>query len=138
MTNKRMNSSNRRCKDFHRQYLALCRSKNFQPLAEITGARSGGGGDGTRRSSRNEQQLQGVDFYGDRFKETDWQLIIDSLLEDGSLEFLAIRLRKVSNDGRPTVRRKTKREFENATFYSLQCSTTATTEPMGTWIVRLF
>ncbi|XP_055625954.1 protein Cep78 homolog [Toxorhynchites rutilus septentrionalis] len=98
MTNcKRVNTTNRRFKDFHRRYLALCRARNFPPLAELSGIRSGGGS-GVYRCASDQQLHKGVDLYGDRFKETDWQLIADALIEDGSLEFLAIRLRKVYND----------------------------------------
>ncbi|XP_055597801.1 protein Cep78 homolog [Uranotaenia lowii] len=80
--------SNARNKDFHRHYLALCRARNFQPLAELTSG-------GKRKSSKN---LLGIDFFGDRFKETDWQLISDALVQDTSLELVAIRLRKVICD----------------------------------------
>ncbi|XP_029724278.2 protein Cep78 homolog [Aedes albopictus] len=88
-------STNRRMKNFHRRYLTLCRAKNFQPLAELVG--NGGGGAGVRKLKGNHS-WQTVDFYGDRFKETDWQLIADALGEDSSLEELAIRLRKALND----------------------------------------
>ncbi|XP_058817972.1 protein Cep78 homolog [Topomyia yanbarensis] len=94
---KRENGVNRRCRDFHRRYLALCRAKNLQPLPQLTVTGSGGGT--TRgRMSKAEQQVPSLNFYGDRFKECDWLLIIDALLEDTSLEIVAIRLRKVLSD----------------------------------------
>lgn len=92
---KMASDPNRRSKDFYRRYLALCRTKNFQPLAELTGL--GRGGTHTRRD-QNRPVLPVLDFYGDRFKETDWQLIAASLVEDSSLEMVAIRLRKVLSD----------------------------------------
>nr|XP_029729811.1 protein Cep78 homolog [Aedes albopictus] len=88
-------TTNRRMKNFHRRYLMLCRAKNFQPLTELVG--NAGGGAGVRRTKVNHS-WQTVDFYGDRFKETDWQLIADALGEDSSLDRLAIRLRKTLND----------------------------------------
>ncbi|XP_058461676.1 protein Cep78 homolog isoform X2 [Malaya genurostris] len=89
---KRINGVNRRSKDFHRRYLALCRAKNFQPLSELAVTES------TVRRSNCEQHFPSLNVYGDRFKECDWLLIIDALLEDTSLEMVAIRLRKVPND----------------------------------------
>ncbi|XP_055536930.1 protein Cep78 homolog isoform X2 [Wyeomyia smithii] len=90
---KRLNGVNRRCKDFHRRYLALCRSKNFQPVAELIN-----GATANRKRRADPQLIPALNFYGDRFKECDWLLITDALLEDTSLEMLAIRLRKVLFD----------------------------------------
>lgn len=92
----RLNGNNRCMKNFHRRYLTLCRAKNYQPLSEIVGT---GGGGATARKVRADSCWKTVDFYGDRFKEIDWQLISDALREDSSLELLAIRLRKVLNEG---------------------------------------
>lgn len=94
---KRVNGVNRRCKDFHRRYLALCRSKNFQPLAELIS-----GTTADRRRKTEPLHIPALNFYGDRFKECDWLLMIDALTEDTSLEMLAIRLRKVLCDGKKT------------------------------------
>ncbi|XP_065082572.1 protein Cep78 homolog [Ochlerotatus camptorhynchus] len=91
----RLNGTNRCMKNFHRRYLTLCRAKNYQPLAELVG--NSGGGAGVCKS-KTDHGWQTVNFFGDRLKETDWQLITDALREDSSLELLAIRLRKVLND----------------------------------------
>uniref|UniRef100_A0A182K831 Centrosomal protein of 78 kDa n=1 Tax=Anopheles christyi TaxID=43041 RepID=A0A182K831_9DIPT len=74
-----------RGKDFHHRYLALCRSKNFHPLPEIV-----------KTKKKNQPFL---DVYGDRFKGYDWQLILDALREDNSLNYLALRLRKTYTEG---------------------------------------
>lgn len=92
----RLNGTNRCMKNFHRRYLTLCRAKNYQPLAELVGTAGGGAG---VRKSKADHCWQTVDFFGDRLKEIDWQLITDALREDSSLELLAIRLRKVQNEG---------------------------------------
>lgn len=52
--------------------------------------------DGTRKL------YPSIEFYGDRFKEADWQLVIGALAEDTTLQMVAIRLRKVF-DGRKSV-----------------------------------
>ncbi|CAO1355375.1 unnamed protein product [Diamesa tonsa] len=64
---------------FHAKYLAICKSKNLLPLPEV------------RVKQRNVHVL---DFHGDRIKPQDWLSICSSLHNDGSLQFLAIRLRK--------------------------------------------
>ncbi|XP_062555391.1 protein Cep78 homolog [Armigeres subalbatus] len=83
----------RRSRNFYRRYLTLCRAKNVAPLADLAG-NAGGGGSGVHKSKVNHS-CRTVDFFGDRFREVDWQLIIDALGEDSSLEVLGIRLRKV-------------------------------------------
>uniref|UniRef100_A0A182QHJ3 Centrosomal protein of 78 kDa n=1 Tax=Anopheles farauti TaxID=69004 RepID=A0A182QHJ3_9DIPT len=75
MTEKR---TGQRMKDFHHRYLALCRSKNFQPQPEIV----------------KQKDRATLDVYGDRFKAHDWQLIMHALREDNSLRYLALRMRK--------------------------------------------
>uniref|UniRef100_A0A182SZA3 Centrosomal protein of 78 kDa n=1 Tax=Anopheles maculatus TaxID=74869 RepID=A0A182SZA3_9DIPT len=74
-----------RNKNFHHRYLALCRSKNFQPLPEIV--------------KPKQKDHVFVDVYGDRFKAYDWQLIVDALREDNSINHLALRLRKTYTEG---------------------------------------
>ncbi|XP_053691838.1 protein Cep78 homolog [Sabethes cyaneus] len=87
---------NWRSKGFHRRYLALCRAKNFPPLVELTG--SGATAAGRKCKTGPQQRVPALNFYGDRFKECDWLLMIDALLEDTSLEMLAVRLRKYPHD----------------------------------------
>uniref|UniRef100_A0A182LVV6 Protein Cep78 homolog n=1 Tax=Anopheles culicifacies TaxID=139723 RepID=A0A182LVV6_9DIPT len=74
-----------RSKSFHHRYLALCRSKNFQPLPDIV------------RPKQKDQVF--LDVYGDRFKAHDWQLIAEALREDNSINHLALRLRKTYTEG---------------------------------------
>ncbi|CAO1314420.1 unnamed protein product [Diamesa serratosioi] len=64
---------------FHAKYLAVCKSKNLLPLPEV------------KVKQRNVHVL---DFHCDRIKPQDWLSICNSLHNDGSLKFLAIRLRK--------------------------------------------
>ncbi|XP_049276838.1 protein Cep78 homolog [Anopheles funestus] len=81
--NERRNKQ--RNKNFHHRYLALCRSKNFHPLPEIV------------KPKQKDQVF--LDVYCDRFKGSDWQLIVDALREDNSVNHLALRLRKTYMEG---------------------------------------
>ncbi|XP_053666891.1 protein Cep78 homolog [Anopheles marshallii] len=74
-----------RNKNFHHRYLALCRSKNFQPLPVIV------------KPKQKDQVF--LDVYGDRLKCYDWRLIADALREDNSINHLALRLRKTYTEG---------------------------------------
>ncbi|XP_050072327.1 protein Cep78 homolog [Anopheles maculipalpis] len=84
-TNRNERRNRQRNKNFHHRYLALCRSKNFQPLPEIV------------KPKQKDQVF--LDVYGDRFKANDWQLIVDALREDNSIDHLALRLRKTHIEG---------------------------------------
>lgn len=75
-------SSSQKVKGFHEKYLAICKSKNIQPLPEV------------KVKQRNNHVL---DFHADRVKVRDWMAISSALENDKSLHFVAIRLRK--NDG---------------------------------------
>uniref|UniRef100_A0A182W9Z4 Centrosomal protein of 78 kDa n=1 Tax=Anopheles minimus TaxID=112268 RepID=A0A182W9Z4_9DIPT len=74
-----------RNKSFYHRYLALCRSKNFQPVPDIV------------KPKQKDQVF--LDVYGDRFKGYDWQLIAEALREDNSINHLALRLRKTYSEG---------------------------------------
>ncbi|EDS26456.1 conserved hypothetical protein [Culex quinquefasciatus] len=97
---------------FFRRYLTLCKAKNVQPLGELIGTC----GDGAAAAMCRKRPRDGtrklypsIEFYGDRFKEADWQLVIGALAEDTTLQMVAIRLRKVfdglleNSDFRPDV-----------------------------------
>ncbi|XP_053673658.1 protein Cep78 homolog [Anopheles nili] len=83
-TNRNDRRNTQRTKNFHHRYLAMCRSKNFQPLPEIV---------------KPKGKDEFLDVYGDRFKGCDWQLIVDALRDDKSLQHLALRLRKTYAEG---------------------------------------
>lgn len=69
---------------FHGKYLEVCKSKNLMPVPEV------------KAKLRNFQLL---DFHADRVKTNDWIAICRSLVNDKSLKFIAIRLRKNSELG---------------------------------------
>ena len=77
--NSEINSSEKKRNGFHGKYLEVCKSKNLMPLPEV------------KAKHRNVEVL---DFHADRVKPYDWIAIYNSLFNDKSLKFIAIRLRK--------------------------------------------
>ncbi|XP_052897937.1 protein Cep78 homolog [Anopheles moucheti] len=84
-TTRSVRHNKQRNKNFHHRYLALCRTKNFQPLPAIV------------KPKQKDQDF--LDVYGDRLKCFDWRLIADALREDNSIKHLALRLRKTYTEG---------------------------------------
>lgn len=77
-------SSAMRRNGFHQKYIAVCKSKNLQPLPEVKAKQS------------NSHVL---DFHADRVRVYDWIAICSSLYNDKTLKSLAIRLRKNTGFG---------------------------------------
>jgi centrosomal protein CEP78 len=82
-------SSKQKRSGFHGKYLTICKAKNIMPVAEVKG------------KSKSSQVL---DFYADRIKVSDWIAICGALYYDKTLSYLAIRLRKNSDQGSLTVK----------------------------------
>ena len=70
---------------FHGKYLAICKSKNLTPVAEV---------------KAKNKNIQALDFHADRIKVADWIAICSALYNDNTLSFLAIRLRKNNQHGK--------------------------------------
>lgn len=70
---------------FHGKYLEVCKSKNLLPLPEV---------------KVKQGNIQVLEFHADRVKPYDWIAICRSLINDKSLKFIAIRLRKNNLLGR--------------------------------------
>jgi hypothetical protein len=67
---------------FHAKYLALCKAKTIVSLTEV-------------KAKNNNMAV--LDFYDDRLRPHDWQIITKALSTDTSLKIVRIRLRR--NDG---------------------------------------
>lgn len=72
-------TSQKKKKGFHAKYLAICKSKNIQPLPEV---------------KTKQKNIHVVDFHADRVRVYDWISICGALEHDSTLKILSIKLRK--------------------------------------------